>query len=40
MLSQPFSLARNYCPKEEREEDFSDIIVEMMKGKENEIYRF
>lgn len=22
MLSQPFSLARNCCPKEEREEDF------------------
>ena len=32
MLSQPFLLARNCCPKEEREEEFSDIIVEMMKG--------
>jgi hypothetical protein len=32
LLSQPFSLARNCCPKEEREEEFSDIIEEMMKG--------
>ena len=26
MLSQPFSLARNCCPKEEREENFSKIV--------------
>jgi hypothetical protein len=32
LLSQPFSLGRNCCPKEEREEEFFDIIVEMMKG--------
>ena len=27
LLSQPFWLWRNCCPKEEREEEFSDIIV-------------